>query len=303
MNGLTRAMLYACAMQCACIGGAPRLTIDGSSTLFPLAEIVVERQHKDVPGLEIVARVSGTGAGLARLCRGEVEVAMSSRPMNDAERAACAENGVKPIAFDVASDAIAVVVHPTNDFVSTMTLEELGRAWQPQAERRVVTWRSLRPSWPSAPMQLYGAGAFSGTFDLFTRVAVGHERASRGDVISSEDDGVLLHGVANDPRALGFFGLSVQRRAAGKTKLVAIDFGHGAVSPSEATVADGSYGPLSRRLAVYADEHRLRSEVLRTLLARFVNVARADVERAGLLPLPSTDQSAEIERLRQELHE
>jgi phosphate transport system substrate-binding protein len=257
------------------------LRFDGSSTVFPLAEAVVEQLSRENPRAPIVVTESGSAAGIARLCRGEIDVAMSSRAMDDRERAQCLAHGVDPQAIAVAKDAIAVAVHPSNAFATSLSLYELKRIWQPEAERRITRWRMVRSAFPDTRLQLYGGGAFSGTFDVFSAVIVGRARASRADFISSEDDAVLVHGVANDPGALGFFSFAWYRRSGAALRLVPIDFGDGPVLPTAESIGDGRYGALARTLVLYVDGRRRGA--LAPVLDRFVARAPPLLERLGLL--------------------
>jgi len=238
----------------ACSGSTTSATtlvaVDGSSTVYPISEAVAEA-HQSAGG-RVTIGVSGTGGGFKKFCRGELHVTGASRPISTAEQAACDEAGHAFIELPVAYDGIAVVINPSNTWAETMTVSELKALWQPEAQGVVVRWDQIRDGWPSEEVHLFGPGVDSGTYDYFTRAVVGEEHASRGDITSSEDDNVLVQGVARDPYALGFFGLAYFEDNADKLKAVRIDGGSGAaVAPSGATVADGSYRPLSRPVFLY----------------------------------------------------
>jgi phosphate transport system substrate-binding protein len=260
MRTLTFLLLVACQPR-------ERITIDGSSTLAPLAELLTESYARARPDHEVVVRTSGSAAGLARLCRGEVDIAASARAMNEDEARGCK---IKTRAIAIATDAIVMAAHqnaPVRNPV--LTLAQLRRLWEPGSPVR--TWRDLRPDWPATPLRLYGAGEFSGTYETFTRVIVGKERESRSDVVTSEDDGVLVYGIANDTAAIGYLGLSAYRRSKSKLQIVAIDFGDGPVLPTAGT----PYAPLNRTLYLYVDDARAQEEPLQSVLEHFITNAPA----------------------------
>jgi phosphate transport system substrate-binding protein len=168
------------------------------------------------------------------------------------EAQVCAENGVEYIELPVAYDGLTVMVNPENDWVDCMTVAELKMIWEPAAQGKITRWNQVRPEWPDEPLNLYGAGADSGTFDYFTEAIVGKVKESRGDYQASEDDNVLVQGIAGDKYALGFFGYAYYQENTDKLKAVAIDSGNGqCVMPSPETIQDGTYQPLSRPLFIY----------------------------------------------------
>ncbi|MCC6811170.1 MAG: substrate-binding domain-containing protein [Deltaproteobacteria bacterium] len=284
---MTRALLIAIALA-ACETRAP-IWIDGSSTLFPLAEAVTERLHGEAPAIEIVASASGSAAGIGRLCRGEVAIALSSRAMSDDERGQCRAHAIAPLELPIATDAIAIAVHPETTFVTALHVFELREIWRSSAEGSVTRWHDVRAEWPDTRLQLYGAGPFSGTFAQFALVATGRPRALRGDYIGSEDDSVLVRGVAGDRRALGFFGWSVFRRSAASLRLIAVDFGAGPVLPSVETLRDGRYALLTRKLMLYVDTQRLRTPEIARVVRRFVELAPGQVDAVGLTRLADSE--------------
>jgi phosphate transport system substrate-binding protein len=186
----------------ASLGGA--VVIDGSSTVFPVAEAVAEEFQIANRSVRVTVGVSGTGGGFERFCGGETDISNASRPIDEEERAACAANGVAFTEMPVAWDGLSVIVNPANDFVECLTVPELRRIWQPSSGVR--TWQDVRPSWPAEAVRLYGPGTDSGTFDYFTEVITGEVGASRPDFQASEDDNILVQGVAGDRFALGYFG-------------------------------------------------------------------------------------------------
>ncbi|HEY8490997.1 MAG TPA: PstS family phosphate ABC transporter substrate-binding protein [Dehalococcoidia bacterium] len=251
-------------------GGTPALTgdvtIDGSSTVFPITEAVAEEFMAEHPDVRVTVGVSGTGGGFERLCRGETQISNASRPIRDAERQLCAQHGITDVVeLFVAFDGLSVLVNPQNTFVDCLTTAELKRIWEPGSTVR--TWRDVRADWPADPIRLYGPGTDSGTFDYFTEVVVGQADASRADYTASEDDNVLVQGIAGDRNALGYFGYAYYVENRDRLKLVAVDGGGGCVRPSPQTIEDGTYTPLSRPLFIYTSADLLRE---RPELAAFV---------------------------------
>ncbi|HEY8488757.1 MAG TPA: PstS family phosphate ABC transporter substrate-binding protein [Thermaerobacter sp.] len=261
------------------------IRIDGSSTVYPITQAVAEEFMIEHPGVNITVGVSGTGGGFQKFTRGETDISNASRPIEPDEQAQAAENGIEYTELQVALDGIAVVVHPRNDWVDHLTVEELKKIWEPGS--RVKTWKDVRPSWPDEPIRLYGPGPDSGTFDYFTGAIVGEEGASRTDYTASEDDNQLVTGVANDKYALGYFGFAYYAENRDQLKAVPIDGGHGPVLPSEKTIADGSYAPLSRPIFIYVNNeaYRTRPEV-KAFVDFYMEIAGEMAPAVGYIPLP-----------------
>jgi len=229
------------------------IIIDGSSTVYPVTAAAAEEFRKYARDVRVTVGISGTGGGFKRFCAGETAISNASRPILVSEREICEKNGIEFIELPVAFDGLSVVVSPRNDFVRCLTKEELKRMWEPEAQGKITRWNQIRPSFPDRPLKLFGAGADSGTFDYFTEAIVGKAKSSRGDYQASEDDNVLVQGVSNDPNAIGFFGYAYYVENPGKLRLVAIDDkGNGnCVEPSETTIKNGTYQPLSRPIFIY----------------------------------------------------
>jgi phosphate transport system substrate-binding protein len=249
----------ACGGTAASTGGGagPSLIhIDGSSTVFPISEAVAEEFQKNNPRMRVTVGVSGTGGGFQKFCRAETDLSNASRPIRPAEIAACQSSGVEYIELPVAYDGLALVVNPRNHWTESMTVDELRRLWAPEAQSRITRWYQLRTGWPNREIHLFGAGVDSGTYDYFTDAIVGEEGASRGDFTSSEDDNVLVQGVASDELALGFVPLAYVEQNRTALKVIPVDDGKagngdGPIAASADTVRDGTYQPLSRPLFVY----------------------------------------------------
>ena len=182
--------------------------IDGSSTVFPITEAVAEEfQAKEKGKTMVTVGVSGTGGGFKKFCRGETDISGASRPIKDEEKALCKENGVEYIELPAALDALTVVINPKNDWATTLDVAELKKMWEPDAQGKITSWKQINPKFPDRPLVLFGAGTDSGTYDYFVEAVV-EGKSTRGDFTASEDDNVLVQGVAKDVNALGFFGLA-----------------------------------------------------------------------------------------------
>jgi phosphate transport system substrate-binding protein len=277
--------------------------IDGSSTVYPITEAVAEEFQKTTTKARITIGISGTGGGFKRLCSGEVVITGASRPIRESEEKDCAANNIAFVELPIAYDGLAVVVNPKNDWVKSLSVKELGRIWEPGAQRRVLRWNHIRPAWPDLPLRLFGAGVDSGTYDYFTRAVVGREHHSRGDFTSSEDDNVLVQGVSHDLGALGFFGLAYYEENRDKLKLIPVDDGEpengdGPIAPSNMTVSDGTYQPLSRPIFLYASKAALAQPEVMALLEFYLENAPALVKEARYVPLPASAYALAHKRLK-----
>ena len=266
---LHAALAVLITLTVACGGGTPAqqeggeaapealITLDGSSTVFPIAEAVAEEYGKANPDVRTpTVGISGTGGGFQKFCRGETDISNASRPIRPAEIAACKTAGIEYIEVPIAYDGLAIVVNPKNTWATTITVAELKTLWAPEAQGKVMRWNQVRASWPNRDIRLFGAGVDSGTYDYFTEATVGKEGASRGDFTSSEDDNVIVQGVSSDELALGFLPLAYVEQNRERLKLVPVedgkpDNGAGPITPTAETVRNGTYQPLSRPLFVY----------------------------------------------------
>lgn len=273
------------------------ILVDGSSTVAPITMAIAEEFQKLNPEVRVPVGISGTGGGFKKFCAGETDISDASRPIKESEASVCKENGIEYVELPIAFDGIAVVVNPANEFASCLTVEELKKMWEPEAEGKVTNWSQIREGFPNQPLTLYGPGVDSGTYDYFTQAIVGQEGASRGDFLPSEDDNVLVQGIAGDPNALGFFGLAYYEENKDKLKLVAIDNGNGCVSPTMETVANGAYQPLSRPLFIYINRQRIDTkDEISAFVAFYLANAKHLVTDVGYIPL--TDEIYQLAQAR-----
>jgi phosphate transport system substrate-binding protein len=262
--------------------------IDGSSTVFPITEAVAEEFQIQKRGkVRVTVGISGTGGGFKKFCRGEIDISNASRPILTAEMEACRAAGIRYYELPVAYDALTVVVNPANNWITQLTIGELKKMWEPAAQGKITTWNQINPKWPKQPLALFGPGSDSGTFDYFTEAVVGKAKSSRGDFTGSEDDNVLVQGVASNRHALGYFGYAYYMPNQARLKAVPIvnKAGKG-VGPSLDNVVNGSYEPLSRPIFIYVTEQAARRPEVREFVNFYLREGRALIEEVKYVPLP-----------------
>jgi phosphate transport system substrate-binding protein len=272
--------------------GSEQIAIDGSSTVFPLAEAAAEGfGQSQRGGARVTVGESGTGGGFGKFCRGETQISNASRPISAEEMETCAAASIQYVEIPIAFDGISVVVHPSNP-ISNVTMAQLRTIWQPSAERTIMTWRQVDRSWPNTPLQLYGPGTASGTFDFFTEAVNGDGGSSRTDYTPSEDDNVIVQGVAGNAGAMGYFGFAYYEQNQQRLKLLSVD----GVTPSAATIASGQYA-LSRPMFIYVNAEALRRPQVRRFVDYFVQNAATLAPRVGYVALPAEAYSAFSQRV------
>ena len=284
----------------ACGGGSGQrggeqaiIRVDGSSTVFPITEAVAEEFQGANPNVRVTVGVSGTGGGFQKFCAGETDISNASRPIKPTEIEACGKAGIEFIELPVAYDGLAVIVNPKNTWATAMTVDELKRLWAPDAQGTIMRWNQVRSSWPDREIRLFGPGVDSGTYDYFTEAIVGQEGASRGDFTSSEDDNVLVQGIANDELALGFMGIAYYEQNRQRLKLTPIDDGKaengdGPISASAETVRNGTYQPLSRPLFIYVSLRSVERPEVQQFVDSYFTGGVDLVTEVGYVPLTDT---------------
>lgn len=262
--------------------------IDGSSTVYPITEAVAEDFQAARQGaVQVTVGVSGTGGGFKKFCSGQTDISNASRPIKAEEQQACKAAGINYIELPIAYDALTVVVNNQNTWAKSMTVAELKKMWEPAAQGKITNWSQVRSGFPNASLKLFGPGADSGTFDYFTEAVVGESKQSRTDYLPSEDDNVLVQGVSRDKNALGYFGYAYYLENKDKLKAVAIDSGKGAVLPSQATVENGTYSPLSRPVFIYVSTKAAQRPEVKQFVEYYISNAPTLVKEVGYIPLPS----------------
>jgi phosphate transport system substrate-binding protein len=264
-------------------GSGGTISADGSSTVGPYVTAAAEDFRAENSDVDITVGISGTGGGFERFCRGETDLSDASRPIADDEKQLCSDNGVEYVEFQVANDALTVVVSSQNDWVTCLTTEQLKRIWEPGS--KVASWREADASFPDEALKLFGPGTDSGTFDYFTGEINGEEGASRTDYSASEDDNVIVQGVAGTKGGLGYLGFSYFEANQDTLKAVEIDGGSGCVAPSVESAQAGDYTPLSRPLFVYAKTSSLERQEVADFLRFMLDNETAIAEKAQFVPL------------------
>lgn len=279
------------------------IKIDGSSTVFPITEAVAEEFQKEKQGkVNVTVGISGTGGGFKKFVRGEIDVSDASRPILTEEMAQARANGIEYIELPIAFDALTVVVNPQNTWVTSMTVAELKKIWEPEAQGKITNWNQIRPEWPNEKIALFGAGADSGTFDYFTEAIVGKPKASRGDYTASEDDNVLVQGVEGNKYALGYIPYAYFEPHRTRMKAVGIEWEknkvQGAVMPSPENVLAGTYNPLSRPLFIYISRKSVDKPAVKDFVEFYLKNVGLLAKEVKYLPLPDIAYQMAIERFR-----
>lgn len=282
---LTLLVLLSLKQSCSCERPKDKVSIDGSSTVYVISEAIAEEYQKLFPRSRVSIGISGTGGGLKKFCSGRIRIVGASRPINESERLLCEKNGVEISEFAVALDGIVVATNAKNTWVDEIDIKTLKKLFEPEAEGKINFWSELNPSWPKRKLAIFAPGISSGTYDFFTKTIVGTEHASRGDITSSEDDNVLVHGVRSNIDSIGFFSFAYYRENRDDIKaLTIISENNKRASVSEESIQNGSYTPLSRPIYIYADQKKA-SDAERAFLQFYLENSSALAHDVGFVPL------------------
>lgn len=264
-----------------------KISIDGSSTVYPISQIMAETFMDTHGGVNVTVSESGTGGGFKKFVVGEIDICGASRPIEAEEAEAAKAKGIDFIELPVAFDGLTVVVHPENTWATSLTVDELKKIWEPDS--KINNWKDVRPGFPDQELKLFGAGTASGTFEYFTEAIVKKKKSSRSDYQASENDNVLVQGVAGDKGALGYFGYAYYIENKAKLKAVGVDGGKGPVEPNDTTIEDGTYQPLSRPLFIYVSTKALERPEVKAFVNYYLSKdARVHVKEAGYISLPES---------------
>ncbi|MEO8106372.1 MAG: PstS family phosphate ABC transporter substrate-binding protein [Actinomycetes bacterium] len=268
------------------------VNIDGSSTVGPMAKVAAELFGESNPDVKVTVGESGSGGGFEKFCAGETDISNASRPIEEDEVKICEENGVEFQEMVIANDALTVVVNTENTWATCLTVEQLNTIWDPKSEGQVTNWNQVDPSFPDEKLVLFGAGTDSGTFDYFTDAINGEEGASRTDYSPTENDNNTVQGVQGSVGGLGYFGYSYFEQNSDALTAVQVDGGDGCVSPSPATVGDGTYTPLARELYMYPSVEKAASNDAAMAYTDFFVENDAEIaEAAQFIPLNDDQKS------------
>jgi phosphate transport system substrate-binding protein len=268
------------------------ISIDGSSTVYPLSEAVAEEFRTVHPDVNVAIGSSGTGAGFKKFARGETDISDASRPIKESEMRACSENNISYEGLMVALDGISIMVNPENMWIQDITVGELKKIWETNST--VKKWSDIRPEWPAEKIHLYGPNTAHGTYDFFTEAVLGESGASRADYNAVADYNVGIQGISTDKYALGYFGLAYYEENKDKLKLVGVDNGNGPVKPSLETVKDGTYAPLSRPLFIYINSASVSKKELVEFVNYYIKNAAVLAKEVGYIPLPQNEYDNQL---------
>jgi phosphate transport system substrate-binding protein len=282
--------------------GGSTIAIDGSSTVFPLTEAVAEEFQKEKQGkVKVTVGISGTGGGFKKFVRGETDISNASRPISKEEMDQAKAAGIQYVELPIAFDALTVVVNPQNDWAQSITVDELKKIWEPEAQGKINNWNQIRPEWPNEKIVLFGAGSDSGTFDYFTEAVVGKAKSSRGDYTASEDDNTLVQGIAGNKYALGYLPYAYFAPNQAKLKALGVQWAKNStqdpVMPTLENVVGGTYNPLSRPLFIYVNIGKARPEV-KEFVDFYLRIVPQLAEEVRYLPLPAGAYTAATERFK-----
>ncbi|HHT9125063.1 MAG TPA: PstS family phosphate ABC transporter substrate-binding protein [Candidatus Brocadiia bacterium] len=283
------------------------IKVDGSSTVYPITEAVAEEFQKSERGkTNVTVGISGTGGGFKKFGLGETDISDASRPIKPTEVELCKKNGIEYIELPVAYDGLAVMVNPKNNWIDYLTVKELKKIWEPEAQRKITRWNQIRPDWPDKEIHLFGAGVDSGTYDYFTEAIVGKEHASRGDYTASEDDNVLVQGIATDVLAIGFFGVAYYENNKDRLKLVPIDDenpenGKGPILPEYEDVLNGTYQPLARPIFIYVNKKSAERPEIQRFVEFYMKEGGELSKEVGYIALPEKAYELALERFKKRM--
>ncbi len=285
------------------LASKPVVKVDGSSTVFPVTEAVSEEFQTAKKGaVQVTVGISGTGGGFKKFCRGEIDVQNASRPILKEEMEVCKKAGIKYIELPVAFDAMVVAVHPQNTWLKEITVDELKKIWEPGAQGKINSWDQVNPAWPKTTFKLFGAGSDSGTFDYFTEAIVGKAKSSRSDYTASEDDNTLVQGISGNKDAIGYLPYSYYEANSKKMRAVPIIGGakaplKTAVAPSQQSVENGNYYPLSRPLFIYVSDKSLAKAEVKEFVEFYLNNAKLLAAEVKYVALPDSAYAGAMEIL------
>lgn len=286
--------MSACGSSGSTSGLIGTIKIDGSSTVFPITQAVVENFIYSNRDVRIPVGVAGTGGGMKKFVTGEIDICNASRQISDSEKETAKKNGIDFVEFKVAYDGISVVVNKENNWIDSISTEDLKKIWEPNS--KIVKWSDLNPSYPDEKIRLYGPGMDSGTTEYFTEEINKKKMAIRKDYTPSEDDNVLIQGVMGDKYSMGYFGFAFYTENKENLKVLGISTGKEAIKPSFDTIKNGSYKPLGRPLFIYVNKKSMEQAAMKEFLKYYFDGSKEHITEVGYVPLD--DYSAEIAKIK-----
>ncbi|WP_436715555.1 PstS family phosphate ABC transporter substrate-binding protein [Roseiconus lacunae] len=268
---------------------AGSIKINGSSTVLPISNAVAEQFSKQYPEVSVSVDGAGTGNGFKDFEVKKTDISDASRPIKPGEKEKCEANGVEFVEVPVAYDGLTIVINPQNDWVDTLTVEQLQKIFV--GEDAAKTWKDVDPSWPDENIDIYAPGTGSGTYDYFHEVVVGKSDAElRKDMSLSEDDNILVKGVADNKNAIGFFGVAYYEESKDRLKAAKIvnPKDGEAYLPTGENIASGKYAPFSRPLFIYVSTASLKRAEVQTFVEYYLSNVSELCERVGYVRLPDS---------------
>ena len=270
------------------------IVIDGSSTVFPIEDALHEFFAQENRGVRFSIAQSGTGAGMEKLAKGEIDISGASRPIKASEIENMSQNGIEFVEVPVAYDGLSIVVSNENDWISEITIDQLNQIWNESSE--VKNWSDIDSSWPSEPITLYGPTSAHGTFDYFNEAVNGDSKNTRQDYEKCAEYNTLVNGVSNSKYSLGYVGYSYVELNKDKLKVIPVVNSNGdAVAPSADTIMDGTYEPLSRPLMIYVNAEALKRPEVKAFVMFAITNGDDAINATGYIPLP-TDARGPIKK-------
>lgn len=271
-------------------GGHRVITVDGSSTVYPLTEAAADEFQKKNPGVKVTVGNSGTGGGFKKFVRGETDISDASRPILQKEIDEARAQQIEFVELPVCYDALTVVVSKENTWADSLSIAELKKIWDPDSKGKVTRWSDIRAGWPNEPFVLFGPGTDSGTFDYFTEAVCGKAGRSRDDYTASEDDNILVRGVAGNKFGMGYFGYSYYANHQDKLRAVPVSWEKGKVkepvAPAAESIRNGTYAPLSRPLFIYVSKKSVETNPdVKSFVGFYMENAAALARRKKYVPL------------------
>ncbi|MEM1168110.1 MAG: PstS family phosphate ABC transporter substrate-binding protein [Cyanobacteria bacterium P01_H01_bin.35] len=274
--------------------------VDGSSSIFFISNTMAQNFMQDNPDIQVIVGISSSGSGLKKFCIGDTDISNASRPIKKSEIDLCRANGIEFVEIPIAFDAISIIANQYNDWSDCLTIEELKKVWQPDDAEKVTNWKQIREQFPEEPLSLYAPDTDSGTYDYFTDAVVGASGKSRKDFKASEDDNIIIQGIESDWGSLGFLSLAYYEQNKDTLKLIAIDNGTGqCIEPSQETIVNGTYTPLSRPLFLYVNKNSLETmPPVKAFVNYQIDVTNKEViSEVGYVPISGIIQVKVKERL------
>ncbi|MBM7552273.1 PstS family phosphate ABC transporter substrate-binding protein [Thalassobacillus pellis] len=276
------------------------IVIDGSSTVFPIMEALTYQYNQKNPEVDVTVNSSGSGGGFKKFTRGETDLSNASRPIKEEEKQIAKENGIEYKELELAKDGLSVVVSKKNDFVDSLTIEQLQKIFR--AESGVTKWSDINPEWPDEPIKIFSPGHDSGTFDYFNEVILEDKPMKEGqNTTLSEDDNMLVRGIKDNPYAIGYFGYAYYAENKDSLKVLGIDNGEGKpVKPTPETIKSGEYTPLSRPLFTYVNLKSLKEKQQVADFVKFTlkNAGEA-AEQVGYVALPEEKYQQQLDMIKE----